>query len=406
MGFWSNLFKKSAGGIKITNSKDLAKEIWGGGRTNAGEYVNANTAMTCAAAYSCARIIADSIAQLPCILYRRTERGKERANDIPLYSLLHDAPNEFQTAFEYWNQIVWHILFRGNAYSFKNYVGESVVELNPIHPDNVTPKQNSDLSIEYTIHGYPRPLTQKEIIHYRGLTLNGITGMSVIEYAKESIGLAMAAEKHGSTFFGNGATVDGVLSTDASLTKEQTEIYRESWRQVHGGGNNAHKTAVLGGGLKYQPIALSQKDSQFIESRAFQTREIAAMFGVPSYMLNDLEQAQGWSTLEMRNSDFLIRGLMPHIRRFEQTIWRDLLDPAQKKQIFAEFLIEGYLRADSEKRAGYYRIMREIGVYSANEIREMENRNKREDAGGDEYLTPANMNSNQGNANGVQDQAV
>lgn len=406
MGFWQNLFRASGArnNIATGDAKTLLAEMLRGTASGSGITVTPDRAMQCATAYSCGRVLAEGVAQLPIKLYERLERGKQPANAHPLYALLHDAPNEFQTAFEWWESCMWQLVFRGNAYGLKNIIRGQLQELLPLHPDRVKPHLSNGYAVNYTIrndNGEERTVPAAQVFHIRGLTLDSVTGLSIINYAREAIGLALATEQHGGSLFANGARPSGILSSDGVITAEQAKVYRESWQQAHGAGRaNENGTAVLGGALKWTPVSITNEDAQFLETRKYQRSEIAGLFRVPGHMINDDSRAQGWSTLEAKNRDFLTYTLMPWMRRIEQAISRDLILPHDRQRYFAEFAIEGFLRADSAGRATFYRTMREIGALSANEIREMENRNPRTDELGDAYLEPANTRSSaEGNTN-------
>jgi HK97 family phage portal protein len=206
------------------------------------------------------------------------------------------------------------------------------------------------------------------------------------------MGLAAATEKFGAQLFKNGAKPGGILKHPAKFSnKEVADRVRASWEEATG-GENAHKTAVLEEGMEWVRIGMSSEDAQFLQTRQFQTTDIARFFRVPAYkILGDTDKSKGWSTLEQQATDYLTDSLLPWLTRWEQGIAQRLLAPAERIEYFAEHLVDGMLRGDTKSRNEAYAIQRQNGILSANEWRERENMNPRTDPGGDEYLVPLNM---------------
>lgn len=378
----------------ISTSQELQDFLLSGSgiKSASGQIVNADSAMRVAAVYASIRVLAESVAQLPLIVYRRLPggKGKERATDHPLWKLLHDVPNRWQTSFEFREMCMGHLGLRGNAFALKSRVRGRIRELIPIHPARVEVKQEDDLRITYKISGKDgsvREYGQKDIFHLRGLSFDGVVGISPITYARESIGLSLATEKHGALLFQNGAKPLGVLRHPGRLDKEARENLKQSWQDAHSGGNT-HKTALLEEGMEWVSVGMTSEDSQFLETRKFQRSEIASIFRVPPHKIGDLEKAT-FSNIEQQSIEFVTDSLMPHLRRWEQSITRDLIAPAERGEIFVEFLVDGLLRGDSQARSEFYVKMVNNALLSPNEIRVKENLNPYE--GGDEFMKPLNM---------------
>jgi HK97 family phage portal protein len=228
---------------------------------------------------------------------------------------------------------------------------------------------------------------QDAILVVRGMSDDGVNGMSMVELSRDAIGLARACEIHGATFFGNGARPGVILTTDQVLSPEAAESTRNQWERVHGGGpQRAHRAAVLQGGLKVNELGGNNQESQFLEARRFQVEEICRIYGVPPHLVGDLSRSS-FSNIEQQSLDFLTNGLTPWLRRIESAITRDLLDGDD--EYFAEFDTRGVLRADAAGRAAFYQSLWNMGVASVNELRSWENLNPVD--GGDVRFVQLNM---------------
>lgn len=387
-----DIFKKSGATHRTLSPQQLEALVIGGAASSSGVSVSADTAARFGTVFACVRVRAESIGQLPMHFYERKGRLKNKAEDHPLYSLLHDAPNEATTAQEFWEWVSVSLDLRGNAYVYINRVGGKVFELLPLDARWVQPKLTAarDVYYELRIPGTaPTRLGADAMLHFKLMSLdNGLTGASVIAQARNSIGLAMALEQHGATFFRNGGAPGGILKTEQVLTDPQYESIKESWQEAHGGLDNAHRVAILEAGLSWQNVGVSLDEAQFIEGRKYQRSEIAGLFRVPPHLIGDLERAT-FSNIEQQGLDFVIHGLMPTLTRIEQRIRLQLVDKADRRLYFAKFNVNGLVRGDMAARASFYSAQVQNGALSPNEIRELEDQNPRE--GGDIYLTPLNM---------------
>ena len=207
--------------------------------------------------------------------------------------------------------------------------------------------------------------------------------------AKNAIGMAMACEDYGASFFQNGAQPGGVLEHPGII--KDPERVRESWNAAFQGPKNANKVAVLEEGMKYQPIAIAPSEAQFLETRKFQLNEIARIFRIPPHMIGDLEKSS-FSNIEQQSLEFVKYTLDPWIVRWEQSLERALLTKKEKESYFIKFNLDGLLRGDYESRMNGYAVGRQNGWMSANDIRELENLDRiSAEEGGDLYLVNGNM---------------
>lgn len=377
----------------LAHPSEALSEALGASKSASGQSVTADTAMQVAAVYACVRVLAESVAQLPLTLMERTsDGGKQPAREHRLWGVLHDSPNPYQTSFEWREMMQGHLGLRGNAYSFINRVGDGRVHsLDPIHPGRVTVEQLPDYTVRYHVRradGGTKEYGAAQILHLHGLSSNGVTGLSPLRLARESIGLALATADHGSRLFGNGARPGGVLSTDKQLSTEAQARLKASWQSAHGGDNRLG-TAVLEEGLTWTAIGMTSEDAQFLETRKFQRNEIASIFRVPPHLIGDLERAT-FSNIEHQSLEFVVHSLMPWLVRWEQRLNTALLTTEERRRYFVKFNVAGLLRGDLKSRYDAYHIAIGDGWLNRNEVRELEDRNPGPKEL-DEYLVPLNM---------------
>lgn len=357
------------------------------GGSTSGKTVNERTAMQTTAVYSCVRILAETVASLPLHTYKSSDNGKEKASDHPIYHLLHDEPNPEMTSFAFRETLMSHLLLWGNAYAQIIRDGRNnVIALYPLMPDKMTVDRTSsgEVFYEYRTDKGDVILHKEDVLHIVGMGFDGLIGYSPIAMAKNAIGMAIATEEYGAKFFSNGANPGGVLEHPGVL-KDPKKV-RESWNTVYQGTGNAHKIAVLEEGMKFQAIGIPPEQAQFLQTRKFQTVEIARVFRIPPHMIGDLEKSS-FSNIEQQSLEFVKYTLDPWVIRWEQALQKALLSHTEKKDYIIRFSVEGLLRGDYKSRMDGYAVGRQNGWLSSNDIRELENLNRiPEDLGGDLYL--------------------
>lgn len=399
MGILKNLFKPRA---KPNNLFKGSSYSFLTGMSTSGKRVNEKTAMQMTAVYSCVRILSETLASLPLHVYRYTDKGSEKAKDHYLYKLLHDEPNPEMTSFVFRETLMTHLLLWGNAYAqiIRNGRGE-VIGLYPLMPDKIKVDRDDEGRIIYiykTVNLKTRNgavfqenkviLEESDVLHIPGLGFDGLVGYSPIAMAKNAIGMAIATEEYGASFFSNGATPSGILEHPGIV--KNPEAMRESWAKGFSGGN-AHKVAILEEGMKYTPISISPNEAQFLETRKFQLNEIARIFRIPPHMIGDLDKSS-FSNIEQQSLEFVKYTLDPWVNRWEQAIDRKLIKENEKDKYFVKFNVDGLLRGDYQSRMNGYAIARQNGWMSANDIRKLENQDLiGEEDGGDLYLVNGNM---------------
>lgn len=372
------------------------------GRTTSGKPVNERTAMQTTAVYACVRILAEAVASLPLHVYEyQDDGGKKLVHDHPLYYLLHDEPNPEMTSFVFRETLMSHLLIWGNAYAqiIRDGAGR-VLGLYPLLPDKMEVQRddrgniyyvysrNSDENPMFKEYGNIK-LKAEDVLHIPGLGFDGLIGYSPIAMAKNAVGMTLACEEYGASFFANGANPGGVLEHPGVL-KDPSKV-RESWNSVYRGVSNAHKIAVLEEGMKYQQIGIPPEEAQFLETRKFQINEIARLYRIPPHMVGDLDKSS-FSNIEQQSLEFVKYTLDPWVIRWEQSLQRSLLLPGEKGKYFIKLNVDGLLRGDYQSRMNGYAVGRQNGWFSANDIREMENMNPIPDEeGGNLYLVNGAM---------------
>jgi len=352
--------------------------------TSSGINVTETVALGIPAVYACIRVLAESIASLPLITYERFPNGdKERARGFSLYSLLHDQPNPIMTSLELRELLVGHLCLRGNAYCLIERDAGEVVALWPLHPDRVAVEvAGRALVYAYQNDGHEKKYPMEDVLHIRGLSSDGIIGYSPLALLRDTFGHSKAISDYSANYFKNDASPGGILSTPNALSATAAANLREAWVKGYQGSGNKHKVAVLDNDLKWQSVGVSPQDSQLIESQKFSVVEIARVFRVPLNLVMDYERST-YSNVTEQNRSFLTHTLQPWLERIEQAIHKSLLTESEKKRYFVEHLTHNFLKANTKERYEAYKIARDAGFMSVNEIRQLENMNSVE--GGDNF---------------------
>ncbi len=360
--------------------------------TSSGVVVNETTAMNCAVIWACVKIISEDVAKLPLLLYKRDGDRKRRATEHSLYDVLHNQANPYMTDFEYRETITGHLALRGNAFSFIERDGAGdVIALWPLRPDRMTVSQDKDGKLWYDYvktNGQPERYSPDKILHIRTLSGDGLIGYSPITQARHSIGLALAAEKYGASFFANDARPSIVLKHPASLSEDAQDRLRNGWSEQYGGPNRG-KPAVLEEGLDIASIGMSNDDAQFLGTREFQVVEMCRWYRMQPHKVMHLLHAT-YSNIEHQNIEYHQDTMMPYLVRIEKRMGMSLLTVSERREgYYVEHLVEGLLRGDTKTRYDSYAVARQNGWMSANDIRRLENMDPVD--GGDVYLVPLNM---------------
>lgn len=365
------------------------KELISGMFTISGVSVSEDSAIGLSAIWNCVALKARTLAQLPIDLYGNGTGGNKYVDFTnPVYALVKYAPNNAQTAFNYSQITQAHLELWGNSYSIIYRDRNAVAgELWPVHPSKAVPVLSQSRKLYYEISG-ERTFTSDEILHLPGLGFDGIKGKSPIRIAAENIGLGLAAQTYGSTFFSNGANVGSIYTHPNQLSDTAYNRLKDSLEKKNAGLMNANRPMILEEGMKFEKVGLPPEDAQFLETRKFQKSDYASMFQVPQHLIGVMDAAT-YSNIEHQAIEFVVFCMTPVLKLREEEMNRKLLRTDELGRKYFKYNVNGLLRGDSAARAQYYKDGLQGGWLSVNDIRKLEDQNPVE--GGDTYLTPVNM---------------
>lgn len=321
--------------------------------------------------YRCVACICDSIAQLPLEVFREDSKGfKMKQREHPLYRVLNAKPNSRMTRYVFISLMVQNVLLKGNAFAFiKRSKGGAPEQLIYIPAEYVTieypPILEQPVSYMVSGEGWSQRVEAADMIHLINRSFDGVTGVSVIEYACETLNLSHAAERHASNFFESGCGVGGILKSVKPLREDQKKELKASWNKAFREGES-NGVVVLGADLSYQPVTVNAKDAQLLETRQFNVIDICRFFGVSPVKAFDYSKSS-YSTVEATNIGFLTDTISPLLEKIELELETKLFSPVENVDV--RFDESRLLRADKQSLANYYSTMFQIGAISPNEIR-------------------------------------
>ena len=364
-------------------------------RSESGEMITVEVALTVSAVLAAFTILSEDLSSIPLILYQRKAKGKDRAWGSPYYRLMHDRPNAEHTSMIFRELMEGHLLGWGNFYGQLcwNSAGD-VTDIWPLRPDRMfVERLNGQRIYRYsTADGKLRNFLSDSILHIPAFGFNGLTGLSRIAMARNSIGLAKSAEKFGSKFYENDARPGVAYKTDKKLSETAYNHLQESLVDDHAGADNSHKPMILEEGLTIQEIGIPPEDAQYLETRRFQVSEIARIFRVPPHMIGDVSGSTSWgSGIDSMEQGYVNHTLRPWAIRIEQCLDQQLLLEKDRGTQYFEHLFDALLRGDIATRYAAYASAIGSGWMNPNEARTRENMNPYD--GGDEFTRPLNMRS-------------
>lgn len=340
-----------------------------------------------AVATRCVSLRSESLASVGLHLFRRTaDGGRERADDNPLYSALHDLANPNMTAFEAREALIRDLDLYGNAVARieRNTRGQ-VVALWPEPWGNVAVERMASGRLRYRFNGVV--LLQDEVLHVRGPSRDGMLGLSPIAIARGALVLAMSQVNTAETLMQNSLRPSGILTFPERLSKEAREATRAAVQTDHAGAANAGRLMIMDGGAKFERLTFTPEDAEFLDTRKLANEDVARIFGIPPTCVGITDRAT-YSNTEQEATALVRNALGPLAARLEQAMMRCLLTEAGRRTLYVEHDLSALLRGDVQARYEAYRIGREIGALSANDVRRKENEPPIE--GGDGYHQPAN----------------
>lgn len=354
--------------------------------------VSPDAAMTIATVYACVRAISEDIASVPLNIYQRaSDGGKTEASNHPLYELLHDQPNEYQTAMEFREMMTAFAMLRKRAIAEIIQGPRGFVDqIKPLHPDLVT-SEVADGKLRYR---YEDPLLRRTriLLPDEVFVLRGPFGRSVADFARETFALAMTMRGAAGRTYGRGIRTQGALKHPKTLTDKARQNLREALDRYGAGGENEGRPLLLEEGMDWQSIQMSMKDAEFVAVYGATDAAVIKFFRVPPHKVGDLEHAT-FSNIEQQSIEYVTDTIRPWAERWEGVIRRDLIIATQT--YFAEHVLEGLLRGDIQTRYAAYAVGRQWGWLATNDILRKENMNPIP-GGDDDWLVPLNMTTHDG----------
>lgn len=362
---------------------------WKGWTSEDAVALSRERAMKLSTVSRCVELRANAIAMLP--VYLMDERTKERLKDHPLGGLLWGPPNEMMTRYDYERLMQCNLDLCGNAYAWierDSRTGRPVA-LIPLRPDNVTPYIDEGGTLWY-VYTDPRTgemtrLAPEDVLHYKAYSTDGITGISILRRASLAISTGLSAQQYQNDLYTNGGRPSGILKIASDLSGNisvpnaaggkdiipKKEYIRREWERVNNGPGNRFRVVVLDLGLDYTPISMSNAEAQFVESEEYRVADVARFFGIPLYLLNAGKQA--YSSNEQNSIDFVKHTILPLIvQREQEDTWKLLLPRERAEGLRIKREPKQLLRGDTAAQVVLYKGMRDIGVYSVDDIRAYE----------------------------------
>lgn len=396
LALWAAQKAATYGGVQfsLTDHQKLSS-VFGMNRSHAGKSVTENAAMGVTTVWACTRLLSETMGAMPSGIFRYEKSGNAtKVDDHSLYEILIEQPNSDMNGLEAREARTANLALHGNSYSIIDRRGSGdVVSLYPVPTRSVQPKrdESTNWQLMYGIpdRGKVEWYPAEKIWHTKLFSFNGIHGLSPIAYAREAMGLALAGEEFNARLFGNGLMPSARISIPQWLTTEQRVIANDKLQKMHAGLENMQKGMLLEGGMTVESGLISPDDAQFLQLRQFTVIELCRLMGIKPHMVASLEQATN-NNIEQLSLEFVMYSMMPYMRR-EEMAARKLFKPADRSQFFYRYNADGLLRADSAARAQLYSIMLQNGVFTRNEVRALENRNRSEADGMDEFSVQLNM---------------
>lgn len=343
-----------------------------------GVRVNEDTALTLSVLFACVKVLTEDIAKLPWNSFRKLEpRGREQDTGSDVDWVCDVQANPETPAFQWRETTVGHALTWGNGYSeIERTMTGKLAWLWQLTPDRVEPVRFRGRII-YDVANPREPntvLEAEDVFHLRGLGFDGLVGYSPVRLAARLIGMGIAMEEFGTRFYGNDSTPGGLLKHPGKLSEPAQKNLLESWQRRHGGPTNRRTVAILEEGMDWQQTSIPPEDAQFVQSRQMTGPEICAIYRVPPHKVGILDRAT-FSNIENQSISYVGDGLMPWARRLEQESNIKFYGRNNRGKFFTKINLNALLRADTNARAQFYNQMADRGVFSINDILELEDRN-------------------------------
>ena len=366
MEFWRAFTRWVAGGL----SRFIGIQYPGpAGYTNAAtKPISFDAAMQLSAVWACVKLLAETVASLDFTIYRKTAEGREVDTEHPLSILFAGKVNRYQNRIEFFESLILNLVMHGNAYCAIARTGDRITSLMPLMTAQVETTLMPDGSIAYTYTETTgvRVFAERSIWHIK-LMGNGIIGLSVLDYARDTLNIAKGAEQAVTKVYANGATPSGILMIDRNLTPEQRTAVRTQFKGL--AEDTGERLFVLEHNMKYQSVSMSPQDIELLASRQFNIEEICRWFGVPSVLVNHTAQTTWGTGISQIVEGFYKLTLRPLIEKVELSFLSSLFMPTERAIYEPEFGFDDLLRLDQKARLETYAVGINNGVMTPNEAR-------------------------------------
>lgn len=379
--------------VPLNLQSDEAFEAFGGSKSVSGVRVSRSKALGYPAVWRAVSLISGDVGKLPLLVYKQTGKNKQPDPKHPVYRLLLRKPNDAMTAFVFKQTLMLHVLTHGNGYAYIDRDGAGrATQLLLLDPDSCEPiRVNEQLWYLYTLPhgGETRKLPAEEVLHFKGLGFDGLRGLPVLKLARDALGAAIAARDHSARYFSNGARPGGVLEHPGKLTDQARKNMRESWDRVHRGLENAHKVAILEEGTKYNGFASNARDAQLLETREFDAREVANIFGVPTHKLGDPSKV-AYNSLGEENQSYYDDTLSRWLKAISEECHDKLLSEQEKakESHCVDFDYQEIQRANLPAQVDFADRLFRAGIINQDEARAIFSYNPAPDSKGQQFFVP------------------
>lgn len=375
------LFNNSIASVSdLRNPQDWLIELVGGTPTSSGERVTSDNAIFNSNIYTVSSILGGDIGKLPIQIFKKRPKGGIEKDTLhPVTYLLGTRPNPYMSAYIFKELMEVHKALWGNGYAYIDWDAFGYPKaLWPLDPSKTDVRLDVDTGEVWYFttlpNGEQRKMPWYDVLHLKRIGKSGLKGITPISVVREKIGNQQSMDKFTGSFYANGTSSRGILKVPTTIDRNAKERVREEWQKVNSGLTNAHKIAILDGGLDYQNIGMPLKDAEFIETQKFGILETAKIYKIPGYKLGVMDQAK-FKNVEQQSLEYVKNTLLPLITDWEQEINYKLFTRRESGKYYSKFNINSELRGDSESRAKYYETMVNNGLYTINEVRALEEMN-------------------------------
>lgn len=385
---------KADGGTVFGSIEEMWRGLFGSYSSRSGETVSWQKSLEVTTILACVRRIAEGNATVPLKVYRKVDGQRQEATGHPLFDLLATAPNDWQNSLEFRETLSVHAALAGNAYVFKNWVQDRIVELLPLDPGSVTVDQDEDYRLQYRVTGRDgsvRLMSSREIWHIRGTSWDSIRGLDVVKLAREAIGLALATEHTHAEFHANGVRPSGIVSVEGTLDDKQL-VKLAAWVKANFAGvAKTGRVLTVDRKADFKPIQMTGVDSQHLETRNHQIEELCRALGVLPIMVGHYDKAATYASVEQMLLAHLIHTVRPNHRRLEYSMDHQLLTQDERRAgYYTGFTDAEFLRAAAKDRAEFYKVALggggNPGWLRPNDVRSFEDLSP--ETGGDHLYAP------------------